>query len=152
MDFLGSASFDLVLSALTVDYVQDWNAMFKEFFRVLRAPGHLVFSAHHPFDEFYDHHPSGNYFELEAVDYEFDWSAYGVRVRVPYYRRPLSATLDPLLAAGFALERLVEPRPVPEFQQQDPRDYAKLQRQPGFLCFRAVKNCVELHDASRARP
>jgi SAM-dependent methyltransferase len=139
LDFLESNSFDLIVSALTLDYVSDWTAMFQEFFRVLRAPGHLVFSAHHPFDEFYDHHPAGNYFELELVDYDFDWPSYGVRVRVPYYRRPLSAMLDPLLEAGFILERLVEPRPVPEFQEQDPRDYAKLMRQPGFLCVRAAK-------------
>jgi SAM-dependent methyltransferase len=139
LDFLDSDSFDLIISALALDYVKDWNAMFKEFFRVLRPPGHLIFSAHHPFDEFYDHHPSGNYFEVELVDYEFNWPSYGVRVRVPYYRRPLSAMVDPLLAAGFVLERLVEPRPVPEFERQEPRDYAKLMRQPGFICLRALK-------------
>ena len=139
LEFLGSSSFDLIVSALTLDYVRDWNALFSEFFRLLRAPGHLVFSAHHPFDEFYDHHPAGNYFEVELVDYEFDWPAYDVRVRVPYYRRPLSAMVEPLLGAGFTLERLVEPQPIPEFQKHDSRDYAKLMRQPGFICFRAVK-------------
>jgi len=136
--FLESSSFDLVVSALTLDYVRDWNAIFSEFFRLLRVPGHLVFSAHHPFDEFYDHHPTGNYFELELVHYEFDWPAYDIRVRVPYYRRPLSAMLEPLLAAGFALERMVEPQP-PEFKKLDSRDYAKLMRQPGFICLRAAK-------------
>ena len=47
--------------------------------------------------------------------------------------------IEPLLAAGFVLERLVEPRPVPEFANEDPKDYAKLMRQPGFICFRARK-------------
>jgi SAM-dependent methyltransferase len=139
LEFLGSSSFDLIVSALTLDYVRDWKAIFNEFFRLLRVPGHLVFSAHHPFDEFYDHHSAGNYFEVELVDYEFDWPAYDIRVRVPYYRRPLSAMLEPLLGAGFTLEHLVEPQPVPEFEKLDPRDYAKLMRQPGFICFRAVK-------------
>jgi SAM-dependent methyltransferase len=139
LDFLESTSFDVIVSALKLDYVRDGNAMFREFFRLLRAPGHLVFSAHHPFDEFHDHHPEGNYFELELVDYEFDWPSYGVRVRVPYYRRPLSGMVGPLLAAGFVLEGLVEPRPIPEFQKEEPSDYTKLNRQPGFICFRAVK-------------
>ena len=89
--------------------------------------------------EFCDHHPSGNYFEVELVDYEFDWPAYDVLVRVPYYRRPLSAMVEPLLGAGFTLECLLEPRPVPEFEELDPKDYAKLMRQPGFICFRAAK-------------
>src|SRR5262249_9654784 len=140
LEVLNSGSFDLILSALTLDYIADWNATLRELFRLLRAPGHLVFSAHHPFDEFYDHHPEGNYFDVEMVDQEFNWPAHNVLVRMPYYRRPLSAMLDPLFGAGFTLERVVEPQPVPEFQKEDANDYAKLMRQPGFICFRAVKN------------
>lgn len=139
LDFLESASFDLVVSALVLDHVRDWDAVFKEFFRVLREPGYLVFSVGHPFDEFFDHHPSGNYFDVEQVEVSFNWEAYGVRTQVPYYRRPLSAMLNPLLAAGFILDQLVEPRPLPEFKEHDPADYAKLMRQPGFICFRALK-------------
>ena len=137
LDFLEADSFDVIVSALALDYVRDWNAVFKEFFRVLRAPGYFLFSAGHPFDDFYEHHPSGNYFDVEQVEMKFN---FGVRVRVPYYRRPLSAMLDPLLEAGFRLERLVEPLPLPEFAEQDAQDYAKLMRQPGFICFRALKS------------
>jgi SAM-dependent methyltransferase len=137
LDFLPTASFDLVLSALTLDYVRDWDAVFREFFRVLREPGHFVFSAGHPAPEFYEIHPGGNYFEVEAVDYE--WRGFGEPVRVPYYRRPLGAMLDPLLQAGFRLERILEPRPVPQFQEQEPANYEKLLRRPGFICFRASK-------------
>jgi SAM-dependent methyltransferase len=137
LDFLQSDSFDLVLSALALDYVLDWTALFKEFFRVLRAPGHFLFSVEHPSDVFYDHHASGNYFNVEQV--EVVWNGWGGHVKVPSYRRPLSAMLDPLLAAGFILERLVEPQPLPEFEKDDPDDYAKLLRQPGFICFRALK-------------
>src|SRR5262245_31966134 len=137
LDFLPPASFDLVLSALTLDYVRDWDAVFGEFFRVLREPGHLVFSAEHPSDVFYDHHPHGNYFEIEPVHYE--WRGFGTPIRMPSYRRPLQEMLRPLLAAGFALEQLLEPRPVPQFREQEPGDYEKLMRQPGFICFRARK-------------
>jgi SAM-dependent methyltransferase len=137
LDGLADGSFDLVLSALVLDYVRDWTSLFREFFRVLRPGGHLVFSAPHPFDEFYDHHPTGNYFEVERVEYE--WRGFGFPVRVPSYRRPLGAMIDPLLEAGFLLERILEPRPVERFQEKDPHDYAKLMRQPGFICFRARK-------------
>jgi SAM-dependent methyltransferase len=137
LDFLAAASFDLVLSALAMDYVRDWDAAFGEFFRLLRGGGHLVFSVEHPSDVFYEHHPHGNYFEVERVEYE--WRGLGTPVRVPSYRRPLQAMLGPLLEAGFVLERLLEPRPVPEFEEQDPADYEKLLRQPGFVCFRLRK-------------
>jgi SAM-dependent methyltransferase len=137
LDFLPPASFDLLLSALALDYVRDWDALFREFFRVLREGGHVVFSAGHPADEFFDHHPRGNYFEVERVDYA--WRGFGPAVQMPYFRRPLGAMLDPLLAAGFVLERLLEPRPVPLFKEYDPSDYEKLMRQPGFICLRARK-------------
>ena len=141
LDFLEKDSFDLIVSALALDYVKDWAAFFAEFFRLLRAPGHLVFSVGHPSDDFFDHHPHGNYFELEQV--EMEWGGFGRRVRVPYYRRLLCAMLDPLLEAGFVLERLLEPRPVPEFKKHDAEDYEKLMRQPGFICFRARKDSAD---------
>jgi SAM-dependent methyltransferase len=137
LDVLADRSFDLVLSALALDYVRDWGPVFREFFRALRPGGYLVFSSAHPFDEFYDHHPAGNYFEVEKVEYE--WRGFGVPVRVPSYRRPLGAMIGPLLEAGFLLERMLEPLPQERFQEDDPRDYAKLMRQPGFICFRAKK-------------
>jgi SAM-dependent methyltransferase len=137
LEFLETASFDVIVSALVLDYVEDWDHVFREFFRLLGAPGHVVFSVGHPFDEFYDHHPSGNYFALERVEQEL--RGFGPPVRAPYFRRSLSAMLDPLLGAGFVLERLVEPRPIPAFQPHDPADYAKLMRSPGFLCIRAKK-------------
>jgi SAM-dependent methyltransferase len=137
LDFLPPSAFDLVVSALALDYVRDWDGVFSELFRVLREPGHLVFSIGHPADEFHEHHPDGNYFEVEAVDYE--WRGFGTPVRVPYYRRPLQAMVGPLLGAGFVLEQLLEPRPVPQFGEQGPTDYRKLMRQPGFICFRARK-------------
>jgi SAM-dependent methyltransferase len=137
LDFLADASFDLVVSALAMDYVRDWVSVFREFFRVLRAPGDLVFSAGHPFDEFFDHHRGGNYFEVERV--QMEWTGFGHPVLVPYYRRPLGAMVDSILGAGFVLERLLEPRPTPQFKERDPADYEKLMRQPGFICFRAAK-------------
>jgi SAM-dependent methyltransferase len=137
LDFLETASFDIIVSPLALDYVRDWLGVFREFFRLLREGGYLIFSAGHPFVEFFDHHPQGNYFDIEQV--AMDWRGFGPTMRIPYYRRPLSAMLDPLLGAGFILERLLEPRPTPEFKDKDPVDYEKLMRQPGFICFRARK-------------
>jgi len=140
LDFLAADSFDLIVSALTLDYIRDWAALFREFFRVLRDLGHLVFSVGHPFDEF-QHHPEGNYFAVELVDYE--WRGFDTPIRVPNYRRSLQAMVEPLLRASFILERLLEPQPVPQFQEQEPADYQKLMRQPGFLCVRARKQVAQ---------
>ena len=120
--------------------MKDWTTTFREFFRLLRRPGYFVFSAGHPADEFFEHHPDGDYFAVEQVD--FNWGSFGVDVNVPYYRRPLGAMIDPLLEAGFILERLLEPKPTQQFEQADRQDYEKLIRRPGFICFRALKDVL----------
>ena len=137
LDFLESGSFDQVLSPLALDYVRDWGTAFREFHRVLRRPGHFVPSVWHPSDDFYAHHPDGNYFDIERVENTF--SGFGTPVQVPSYRRSLSAMLDPLFGADFVLERLLEPTPIGAFEDQDPEDYRKLMREPGILCIRASK-------------
>lgn len=129
-------SFDLVLSALALDYVRDWDQVFREFHRVLRRPGHLVFSVGHPLAD-YLLYPEANYFDTELVHYT--WKGFGTPVRMPFYRRPLGAVINPLLQAGFVLERFLEPLPTEQFRQQDPERYEKLCREPGFLNIRAVK-------------
>ena len=103
---------------------------------MLRPGGDFVFSVGHPFFDF-QYFGSDRYFDTEAV--ECAWTGFGGRVTMPSYRRPLGAVLAPLPGAGFQLVRLLEPRPTAEFQRADPAGYAKLIRQPGFLCIKARK-------------
>ncbi len=136
LDFLDSAAFDLVICPLVLDYLATWEAVFAEFHRVLRPGGVFVFSAGHPMGDYLYHQTTARYFETERVAEV--WRGFGEPfVTVARYRRPLAATLNPLLAAGFILERLLEPLPTEEFAQADPRDYAELMREPVFLCLRA---------------
>ena len=132
-----TATFDGVLSALVLDYVRDWDQVFHEFRRLLRPAGWLVFSVEHPSHQFYAQPNGGDYFATEGVERRWRWPGHKSRVRLPQYRRPLAAMLQPLLAAGFVLRAVLEPRPVPEFKLLEPDEYAKLMRQPGFICFRA---------------
>jgi len=140
--FAASDSFDGVVSALALGYVEDWQQPLSQFARVLRPGGFLVISTGHPLDQF----PFGetgvgetdtdeasgaaNYFEVERREKE--WA-----VEVPYYRRPVSAVVNPLLDAGFRLDRLVEPQPTEGFRERRPERYEKESRQPVFLCVRA---------------
>lgn len=82
-------------------------------------------------------HSSGNYFDVELLDLE--WTGFGAPIRVPSYRRPLSAMLNPLIEAGFTLERVLEPIPRERFKEEAPKHYEVLSRRPGFLCIRAAK-------------
>jgi ubiquinone/menaquinone biosynthesis C-methylase UbiE len=135
LDFLADDSFDIVLCPLVMDYVKDWGRVFKEFYRVLREGGILVFSMEHPYVKYDDHRDTSNYFEVELVEYE--WRGFGTPVRVPSYRRPMSAVVNPLVKAGFVFERILEPTPTEEFRRRAPEDYEELSKSPGFMCVRA---------------
>ena len=137
LTFLDSASFDIVLSALTMEYIEDWHSTFKEFYRVLHPAGYFILSVSHPFFD-YIYFKSNNYFETELVGSE--WKGFpGVRVHMPSFRRSLEATLNPLIEVGFRLERVLEPKPTEQFKDADPKHYRELLQQPIFLCVRATK-------------
>jgi ubiquinone/menaquinone biosynthesis C-methylase UbiE len=137
LDFLEDASFDIIVAPLVMDYVRDWKSTFREFHRVLKAGGILVFSMEHPFVKFYEHREESNYINVDLVEYT--WRGFGKPVRVPSYRRPMSEVVNPLLRAGFILEQILEPLPLPEFREQAPDDYEELMRNPGFMCVKAVR-------------
>lgn len=135
--FLENGSFDVVLSPLVIDYVEDWYPLFHEYYRVLKSEGYFVFSVHHPFFE-YIYYKVGNYFEKAVVSVR--WKGFpGVEVDMRSYRRSLQDVIDPLVSAGFRLERLLEPRPVPEFEQADPKHFEELSKFPAFMCVSARK-------------
>lgn len=138
LDFAADASFDLVLCPLVLDYIEDWAPVFGEFYRVLRSGGLLVFSCGHPASDFYKWWHEGNYFHTEL--FEMTWRGFGAPfVQVRAYRRPLGAVLNPLAAAGFTLDAILEPQPTAEFKEAEPEHYDELMREPGFLCLRARK-------------
>jgi len=136
MPFLAGESFDLIVSPLVFGYIRDPKPVYKEFYRLLRRGGHFVFSEGHPFFDFI-FFKSKNYFATEQV--ECEWAGFGQRVIMPSFRRSLSALVNPLIEAGFALEKILEPLPTEEFKEADPQDYELLLKQPCFICIRARK-------------
>ncbi|HEY4852870.1 MAG TPA: methyltransferase domain-containing protein [Streptosporangiaceae bacterium] len=128
--WLPDGCVDLVLCALAIEYVDDRVGALRELRRVLRPGGALVLSRQHPTGDWLRH--GGSYFEVRTVDET--WSK-GWSVR--YWLAPLETTCEEIFAAGFVIERLLEPRPVPEAAGIDPEEYERLGREPrGFMAFR----------------
>jgi SAM-dependent methyltransferase len=137
LDFLADEAFDLVVSPLTLDYIPNWIDVFREFRRVLRPGGALIFSMEHPLSDYLAVRMR-IYFEREVIS--GTWSGFGEqRVKVSAYRRSMSEVINTLIEAGFAIDRMLEPRPTEEFKEADRKDYEYLSIRPGFLCVRAVK-------------
>lgn len=135
-NMLADASFDVVLSALSLDYLPDWSKTIQEFCRLLKPKGVLVCSFGHPFFDYLDYR-SKKYFEVEAVSCV--WRGFGKPVEVHSYRRPLMECISALTENGFYIDKLVEPKPTQDFAHADARRYRELIAFPAFLCVRAVK-------------
>lgn len=133
LDFAPPDTFDVVLCPLVMHYLKDWHPALREFHRVLQRHGILVFSNHHPFMD-WQLFQTDDYFATEIIDDE--WEDIG---KVQFYRRPLTAIGQALDAAGFWIDRLLEPQPTEALRQADPKLYQRLAKNPWFLVIRARK-------------
>jgi ubiquinone/menaquinone biosynthesis C-methylase UbiE len=148
------AEFDIVLSNLVLLNVQCLDDAIKEFHRVLKIEGVLVFSIVHPAFNFYGpgswemgekdpetNRRDGIYFKIdryfEEKEYERYWKTkQGEKFPEPisFFHRTLSTYFNSLSSAGFRLLEFAEPRPTEENQFFD-----RERRIPFFAVFKATK-------------
>ncbi|MGH1339026.1 MAG: class I SAM-dependent methyltransferase [Aureispira sp.] len=133
LEQLEAASFDKIVCALALHYLEDWTVPLQEFARLLKPQGELVLSLGHPFSD-YKWTTSDNYFEVEAISNY--WKSFDLTVHS--YRRSLQDSLQPLLANGFYIDALLEYQPIPTFEAIDPINYKRLQQFPDFMGIRAI--------------
>ncbi len=136
LSFIDDESIDLVVSSLTLHYLKSWDNCMSEFNRILKKDGQLVFSVHHPFMDF-TIFKKENYFLTELLDDE--WNTPMGKVKVQFYRRPLSDIVSYVIDAGFLIEKLLEPMPIDQFRIEQPEIYDRLTKTPQFLFIRAKK-------------
>ena len=129
-------AFDIVICPLVLEYIYDWDPVFREFNRILKAGGIFIYSITHPFFD-YQYYRSKNYFMTEKVS--AIWTGFGGSIEMKSFRRSLGECIDPLFKSGFMLDKLLEPLPVPEFEKHDPKHYRELMDFPAFICIRALK-------------
>ncbi len=132
LTFAENERFDLVLCPLVLHYLKDWLPTLREYQRILKPGGYLVFSTHHPFMD-WKLFNRDNYFAIEQL--EDEWKV----GKVQFYRRPLTAISAALQEAGFVIERLLEPQPDARFLHDHPEWTERLTKNPWFLFVRARK-------------
>lgn len=126
LETFDDGAFDIIVCALTLAHLLDWNHLFTEFHRIVSERGSVVVHAHHPFVDYleldadYSEHVVDNgatYAKTELFDRP--WGPNGQPLG--FYRRPLGELLRPGLDAGFVLDDFVEPGSGPhESDRYDP--------------------------------
>ncbi|MFC0471651.1 class I SAM-dependent methyltransferase [Halalkalibacter kiskunsagensis] len=129
-----SNSFDIIVSSLTLHYVKEWTQTFREFQRILKPKGVLLFSVHHPFMDI-KMSKNKDYFSTELIIDK--WEKAGKEIEVPFYRRPIHSILNETMH-HFTIEHVMEPQPTINFKLQAEENYEKLMKNPHFLIIRAI--------------
>ena len=140
LTLLAGASVDRILCTLALDHLETLGTVFAEFHRVARPGGRSVFSMSHPMRDWQDERTRGTKTYFETNLWGMEWAGFGQpRPFMESIRRPLGAIVNPLVEAGWLLDRLVEPLPQPDMKTVDPRHYEQLMQAPGLICIRARK-------------
>lgn len=125
---------DLAILSMALMNMDDMPAVIAEAARVLRARGVLCLSVVHPLES-WGHADGAGYFE--TVRYTADGERGGVRMAFHDTHRPLSDYFAALAAAGFLVERLLEPVPDDAYAADWP-EVVRWRSRPAFLHVRAV--------------
>lgn len=128
-------TFDFIISSLTLHYIKDWHQTFREFQRILKANGYILFSVHHPMSDI-QLLEGPDYFSTELIIDK--WKKEGKEFKVPFYRRPLQEVINTTLKY-FSIEEIIEPQPTEAFKLQSPNSYERLMKSPQFLIIKALQ-------------
>jgi SAM-dependent methyltransferase len=136
-----TGTFDIIVSSLTLHYVEDWQKLFRQFQRLLKQNGMFLYSVQHPFIDFEFSKVEGKtkgYYETELVVFPWHKRKSG-KVDVPFYRRPLQKILKDT-RDFFTISEVIEPQPIPALKEIDEARYAKLMTTPSFLLIKSFNH------------
>ena len=149
-------TFDLVLSAYAMMYVEDLPKALKAVHERLRPGGHLVLSVDHPFRLAGEWEEDGtfkvrDYFATGWQTWDFDFPESRVRQKMHRYHRTVSDWVQALLRNGFSVTDMHEPLPsrraiglfgtrskYAAASRQNVFHHANLRKIPGTLILEAI--------------
>lgn len=144
-------TFDTVVSSIVVGYLDCLEKAFSEVFRVLKHNGIFAFSENHPLlmkgswekdnEGKRLHWNIDNYFDRSIRTFEWRMQD-GKVIETSSRHRTVQDYFDALTAAGFVIERLVEPEPTgkaPLDNLGSMEHYSRAKRIPIFILFKARK-------------
>ncbi len=138
--------FDVVFSSLTLHYIKNFPKLANQVYDILKKGGYFVFSQEHPLSTAPINGPTWTEDENgNALHYNLsDYAKNGKRKvkwlvdNVVMFHRTFSETLNPLIEAGFKIEKLLEPVPSKAVMAKVPK-LQKRYHKPNFLIVKCKK-------------
>ncbi len=130
-------TFDDVIAALVLHYLEDWAGPLAELRRVLKPGGRLIAAVDHPFAIQLMHQQQGgrpSYFETRG--WTEDWTFGGHSTPMTFWTRPLHAMTDAFTGAHFRIAVISEPPPAPDTPRELLSEFLRENNPSGsFLAF-----------------
>jgi SAM-dependent methyltransferase len=108
-------TFDDVIAALVLHYLEDWTGPLAELRRVLKPGGRLIAAVDHPFAiELLHRQQTGKAAYFETRSWSEEWEFGNHSAPMTFWTRPLHAMTDAFTGAGFRIAVISEPPPAPD--------------------------------------
>lgn len=138
-------TFDIVISSLTLHYIESFDFVCKKVFQTLKNNGHFIFSVEHPIftsngtqeweyneDGSIKHWPVDHYFDERIIHSNF------LGEEVIKYHKTLTHFINTLIENNFTIKKLVEPQPEKKMLEENESMCDELRR-PMMLLISAQK-------------
>lgn len=139
-------SFDLVVSSLALHYIEDFNKVTEDVYRLINNGGYFIFSQEHPlstcfnYGERWTKDENGKKLYANISNYSIDgkreskWFKDGIIK----YHRTFESLVNSLIKTGFVIEEIMEPIASEEIMEEYP-GYRDNVHKPDFLLIKARK-------------
>ena len=154
LDFPDS-SFDFAYSSLAIHYLEKWDSVFKEVYRILKPNSFFLFSCGSPVRYFMEgsetENESINKLEISKNKITKEVTIIGDYLgrkkltdgfgkdTVTTWCKSFGEISSEISSSGFLIERIVEPKPLKELADIFPEKYKKLSKISEFVIFRLLK-------------
>ncbi|KAM5356666.1 hypothetical protein ACJ41O_003312 [Fusarium nematophilum] len=132
-------SFDLIVSSMALHYVSDYASVVKRVFAGLEPGGKFIFSVEHPtctanaVGWVWDGDGTPLHWPLDLYQAEGERQTSWFIDGVAKFHRTVETYVNTLIAQGFRLDHLGEPKPLPEYVEGRPLLAEALRRPPVIL-------------------
>ena len=144
--FLEDKSFDIIVSNMVIHDLPNYEIAFQEMQRLLVDGGFFVFSILHPCfmtpESGWERTDEGEklFWKVDKYFHEDIYEqAMGGKEKILYFHRTLTSYVNAIIATGFSIESIVEPKPSEDMLKKYP-SFAEDFRCADFMVFKLKKN------------